>query len=101
MSEVLNTEEATLERQKSLPQGPATWTRPSRRTAQELPGARKAAIFCVAIGEETASEVFRHLDEDEVQAVSRELAALHRVPSEVTEEVIEEFHQLLIAQSYV
>ncbi len=73
---------------------------PLQRTEQ-LPGSRKAAIFLVALGEDTASEIFKFLEEDEVQEISRELAALQRVPSEITDGVIEEFHQLMIAQTYV
>jgi len=73
----------------------------SRRQADTLSGPCKAAVFCVAIGEEIASEIFRFLDEDEVQQISRELTNLHRVSSDTAEEVIEEFHQLLMAQSYV
>ncbi len=72
-----------------------------RRPADSLSGPAKAAIFCVAIGEDVASEIFRFLEEDEVQQISRELTNLHRIPSDTAEDVIEEFHQLLLAQSYV
>jgi len=73
----------------------------ARRPADALSGPAKAAIFCVAIGEDVASEIFRFLEEDEVQQISRELTNLHRVSSDTAEDVIEEFHQLLLAQSYV
>ena len=72
-----------------------------RRPADALSGPAKAAVFCVAIGEDVASEIFRYLEEDEVQQISRELTNLHRVGSETADDVIEEFHQLLLAQSYV
>jgi flagellar motor switch protein FliG len=72
-----------------------------RRPLGEMAGATKAAIFCVAIGEEVASEIFKHLDEEEVQSISRAITSLQRVSSESADEVIEEFHQLLMAQSYV
>ena len=95
MSETLNTENAP---QAPAPPPPFVAT---RRGTDAVPGSRKAAIFCVAIGEDLASEIFKYLEEDEVQMVSRELAGLHRVPSETTDEVIEEFQQLLVAQTYV
>jgi flagellar motor switch protein FliG len=72
-----------------------------RRPADSLSGSAKAAIFCVAMGEDVASEVFRFLEEEEVQQISRELTNLHRVSSDTADDVIEEFHQLLLAQSYV
>jgi flagellar motor switch protein FliG len=66
-----------------------------------LGGAMKAAIFCVAIGEEVASEIFKHLEEDEVQLISKELTSLPSITSEMADDVLEEFHQLMLAQSYV
>jgi flagellar motor switch protein FliG len=71
------------------------------RPADTLNGISKAAVFCIAMGEDVASEIFKFLDEDEVQLLSRELTGLQRVSSEVADDVIEEFHQLLQAQSYV
>lgn len=72
-----------------------------RRRALDVNGARKAAILCLSLGDEVASEVFRQLEEDEVQEISRELAALQSVPSDVTDSIIEEFHGLLLARSFV
>src|SRR5947209_107194 len=71
------------------------------RSGMALSGVRKAAILCVAMGDDLVSEIFRHLDEDEVQAITKELAALQRVTSEVADDVVEEFHQLMLAQSYI
>ena len=64
-------------------------------------GGRKAAILCLVLGDEAASEIFRHLEEDEVQMISREIATLTRVTSDQADDVLEEFHRLLIASSYV
>ena len=66
-----------------------------------VPGARKAAILCLSLGEEAGSVVFQHLDEDEVQILSKELAMLPDVKSEESDRVVEEFNQLLLARSYV
>jgi flagellar motor switch protein FliG len=73
----------------------------SLRAGENLDGARKAAILCVALGEDAVSEIFKHLEEEEVQLISRELAMLQHISSEVANGVIEEFHQLLLARSYV
>ena len=74
---------------------------PALRPPKEMSGARKAAILCLSLGEEAASALFRHLDEDEVQILSRELALLPNVKSEVADEVLEEFHQLMLSRNYV
>jgi flagellar motor switch protein FliG len=71
------------------------------RLPEVVSGARKAAILCLCLGEEAATALFKHLDEDEVQALSKELALLPNVKSQISDGVIEEFHQLLTARSYV
>lgn len=71
------------------------------RPSDKLSGAGKAAVFCVAMGEDVASEIFKFLDEDEVQLISKELTSLQRVGPDVADDVIEEFHELLLAQTYV
>jgi flagellar motor switch protein FliG len=74
---------------------------PLRRTTENYSGVRKAAILFLALGDEVASEIFKHLDEDEVQQISRELAALQHVSSDVTDDVVEEFYQLVLARTYM
>ncbi len=73
----------------------------SKETAATVPeplsGARKAAIVMMAIGEERSAKVFRFLQEDEIERVAREVAALGVVPAEVGEQVLEEFQQVASA----
>lgn len=71
------------------------------RPAEKVSGARKAAIFCLSLGEDAAAALFQHLDEEEVQILTKELAMLPNVKSDVAEKVIEEFNQLLLARNYV
>src|ERR1043165_2634751 len=99
MSETLMTDSAATSAIAAVMQAEAP--RPPQRHGERIPGARKAAIFLVALGEEMASEIFKFLEEDEVQQISKELASLQRVPSDITDDIIEEFHQFLLAQSYV
>lgn len=68
---------------------------------QSLSGVRKAAIVLMAIGEENSSKVFKYLQEDEIERLVRELAALSSVPAEVGERVLDEFHQLTSAAEYI
>ena len=68
---------------------------------EAISGARKAAILCLSLGEDAATALFKHLDEDEVQMLSKELALLPNVKSQISDGVVEEFHQLLMARSYV
>lgn len=75
--------------------------RAAPRFITNLTGVRKAAVLCLALGDDVASQVFKFLEEDEVQQITREIAGLLHVPSEITSEVVEEFHQILLAHSYV
>lgn len=92
------TETMTAEAMQAMPIRLAS---SGRRPSDALSGPCKAAIFCVALGEDVASEIFRFLEEDEVQVISRELTNLPRIASDTADDVIEEFHQLLLAQTYV
>ncbi|MEN6534019.1 MAG: flagellar motor switch protein FliG [Bryobacteraceae bacterium] len=73
----------------------------SRKAAEIIPGARKAAILLVLLGEETSAEIMRQLSEDEVQAVSREVARLGTVNPEQGESILDEFHQMALARDFV
>jgi flagellar motor switch protein FliG len=55
----------------------------------------------MALGDEVASGLFKHLDEDEVQVITRELATLQRVTSDMADDVVEEFYELMLARSFV
>lgn len=57
-----------------------------------LSGVRKAAIVMMALGEERTTAVFKHLQEHELEAIAREVAALGSVPVEMGESVLAEFH---------
>jgi len=55
----------------------------------------------VTLGDETASNIFKYLEEDEIQTISREIAITKHVQPEVAEEVMEEFHTMTQARSYI
>ena len=66
-----------------------------------MSGTRKAAVVLLHLGEEVSSEVFKHLSEEEIETLAREMAALGPVSSSVSERVMEEFHSTAIAAEYV
>ena len=67
----------------------------------ELTGVRKAAVFLLSVGQETAAEVFRRLDAETVQEVSREIASLKGISVRQRDEVMQEFYNLALASSYL
>ena len=67
----------------------------------KLTGMQKAAVLMVTLGDETASNIFKYLEEDEIQTISQEIAITKHVQPEIAEEVMEEFHTMTQARSYI
>ncbi len=70
-------------------------------TTADIPGAQKAAILMLVLGEQLSGEIFRHLEEEEISAISRELARISSITSEDAEKVLEECHQMSLAANYI
>lgn len=68
---------------------------------QKLSGKQKAAVLIVALGPEISANIYKHLTEEEVEQLTLEIANLKKVTNEQQEEIIEEFHQMLVAQNYI
>jgi len=61
-----------------------------------IPGIRKAAVLTLLLGEQRSAAILKHLREDEVERIAREVASLGVVPSDTSERVLEEFYQMWI-----
>ena len=70
-------------------------------TRQSLKGIQKAAVLLVAMGEERAGEIFKHLGETEVEALSLEIAKAPKVPSGVVKDVVNEVVETVLAEDYL
>jgi flagellar motor switch protein FliG len=66
-----------------------------------LPGARRAAIILVLMGDEASAGIFRFMQEDEVQEISKEISRLGEINPEVADNVLEEFYRLTLAQTFL
>jgi len=66
-----------------------------------IPGLRKAAIVLLSLGKDLAGLVVSHLDRDQIEEVSRELAELDNVKSFEQDKVLEEFYNLALAHRYM
>jgi len=66
-----------------------------------LPGLRKAAITVVTLGDEAAGNLFRILNDEEIEKLGKEISKLERVTPEVAEHVLQEFHELSVARGYL
>lgn len=66
----------------------------------ELDGITKAAVLLLSLGPDDASLVLKHMAAETVEAVTRELASLGRIPPELSTAVVEEFYNLTIASQH-
>lgn len=66
-----------------------------------LTGRQKAAVLFLVLGEDVTSEIFKRLNDDEVSDLSREISMIGAVPSVITDQVVEEFYHMTLAQQYM
>lgn len=57
--------------------------------------ARRVAKFLILIGADEAAKVLENLDEDQVEEISREIAAIRGISSDEASAILEEFNDLL------
>ena len=69
--------------------------------AAQLNNVQKSALILIAMGTENAANVLRHLNDKEVEKVSIEIAKLDDVPADVLNAVIEEYYEMILANSYI
>lgn len=72
-----------------------------RDTPPKSRGARKAAVLLVSLGRERAAQVLQHMREDEIEALSLEMAELRHVQPTAATEVLEEFAATVAARESV
>ena len=59
---------------------------------------QKAAILLVLLGEETATAVYKHLNESELQRITEQIAMLERWRPGVADQFLREYHRLYLTQ---
>ncbi|KNZ70887.1 flagellar motor switch protein FliG [Thermincola ferriacetica] len=69
--------------------------------AKGLTGKQKAAILLISLGPEISAQIFKHLRDEDIEQLTLEIANIRKVPTEVKEEIINEFHELLVAKEYI
>ena len=67
----------------------------------EITPSEKAAAVVIALGTETASEVYKYMQDEEIEQLTLEVARLGMLSNEVTEEVLNEFYQLCMTNKAV
>lgn len=73
----------------------------ARKQGQGLSGKQKAAILLISLGPDVSAQVYKHLSEEEIEKLTLEIASVRKVDSTTKEDIIDQFHQLVIAQDYI
>lgn len=80
---------------------PAPEEGPKRRSTDKYSGVKKAAMLMVLLGEEISAILMRHLCDEEVQQISKEIARTINISAQNAEDILEEFYQMTVARNYV
>jgi len=68
---------------------------------QQLTGQQKAAAVIVALGAETASDIYKYLKEDEVEQLTYEVARLVHMSGEQLDDTLDSFYQICLTQKVI
>ncbi|MFB4167499.1 flagellar motor switch protein FliG [Virgibacillus sp. JSM 102003] len=66
-----------------------------------LTGKQKAAILLISMGPDVSAQVYKHLSEEEIEKLSLEISSVKKVESNTKEDVLDQFHQIALAQDYI
>lgn len=60
---------------------------------------QKVAILLLSVSPNASADIMKHLHEDEIESITKEITNLRMVSSEVKQQVLREFHELAIANN--
>ena len=71
-------------------------------TYESMTQRQKVAALLIALGPSTASEILKNIKEDDIlEQITFDIASLNKVPPEILNQVMEEFHSLFLASDYL
>ncbi len=68
---------------------------------RNLSGKEKAAVLLVSLGPDVSAQIFQHLDDEEIEELTLEIANMRKVNSDVKDKTLREFYQLVEAKDYI
>ncbi|EDL63941.1 flagellar motor switch protein FliG [Bacillus sp. SG-1] len=73
----------------------------AKQREKELTGKQKAAVLLISLGPDVSASIYKHLSEEEIEKLTLEISGVKKVESEAKEDVLEEFHNIALAQDYI
>ena len=75
---------------------------PIPTSIEEMTNTQKVAALLIALGPQTASEVLKHIDdENDVEQIALEIASMNKISQELLVQVLEDFYVLFEARGYL
>lgn len=68
---------------------------------ETLTGPQKAAVLLLTLGVESAAQIFKQLEDEEIEAITGEITRMKSVSAKASTAVIEEFQQMARAQEFM
>ncbi|MBF8984283.1 flagellar motor switch protein FliG [Lutibacter sp. B2] len=66
-----------------------------------LTGKEKAAVLLISLGPDKAAKIFQHLNEEEIEELTLEIANMRKISPDEKDRILEEFYQVCLAQEYI
>lgn len=73
----------------------------NKPTSAKLTSIQKAAVLMISIGPDASAELYRRLQQDEIEEITKEMLRMRNVESSTANTVIEEFYHMMTAQDFV
>ena len=70
-------------------------------TRKVLSGKQKAANFFIFLGPEKSAQIFKHLNEEEIEQITLEIANVRQVPTDKVDEIFREFYEMALASQFI
>lgn len=67
----------------------------------QLTGKQKAAVFLISLGPERSGQIMRHMNDEEIEQLTLEIAHVRTIKGEQLDQVVDEFSQLYLASQYI
>ncbi|HET7615375.1 MAG TPA: flagellar motor switch protein FliG, partial [Bacillales bacterium] len=71
------------------------------RVTRDMTGKQKAAALLISLGPDTSAQVYKHLSGEEIEKLTLEISNIRKIDQAVKAEVVEQFHQIAVAQDYI
>lgn len=68
---------------------------------KNLTGRQKAANFLIFMGPEKSAQLFKHMNEEEIEQITLEIANIRHVSNDRMDEIYREFFEICLASQYI